>query len=96
MKAPLVWLVLMPIALASARAEEKPVLRKEAVGQQAVEGNCASCHSLDYLRTNSPFLDRKGWQAEVNKMTGVFGAPLQPDDATAIVDYLAKNYGVGG
>jgi ATP-binding cassette subfamily B protein len=28
--------------------------------------------------------------------TGVFGAPIAPDDATATVDYLAKNYGVGG
>jgi hypothetical protein len=60
-----------------------------------VEGNCASCHSLDYLRTNSPFLDRKGWQAEITKMTNVFGAPIAPEEAKTIVDYLAKNYGIG-
>jgi len=96
MKAPLVLLVLVLMVGASASAEEKPVALAEAPGQPTVEENCGSCHSLDYLRTNSPFLDRKGWQAEVNKMIGVFGAPIAPDDATAIVDYLAKNYGVGG
>ena len=96
MKAPLVWLVLMVVAAASPRAEEKPVSLKEAPGQPAVEGNCASCHSLDYLRTNSPFLDRKGWQAEVTRMISVFGAPVAPQDAKTIVDYLAKSYGAGG
>ena len=46
-------------------------------------------------RTNSLFLDRKGWQAEVDKMIKVFGADIAPQDAAAIVDYLAKNYGAG-
>jgi mono/diheme cytochrome c family protein len=96
MKAALIWLVLVLTAATSALAEEKPVPLKEAPGQNAVEGNCASCHSLDYLRTNSPFLDRKGWQAEVSKMTNAFGAPVTPEDAKTIADYLAANYGIGG
>jgi hypothetical protein len=96
MKAPLAWLVLTMIAAASARAAETPIPLKEAPGREAVEHNCTSCHSLDYLRTNSPFLDRKGWQAEITKMTNVFGAPIAPEDANAIADYLAKNYGIGG
>ena len=96
MKAPLVCFALVLTAATSARAEEKPVPLKEAPGLQAVEGNCASCHSLDYLRTNSPFLDRKGWQAEVNKMIGVFGASVPPEDSRSIVDYLTGNYGIGG
>ena len=95
MKAALIWPVLVLMAAASARADEKPVLLKEAPERQAVEGSCASCHSLDYLRTNSPFLDRKGWQAEVNKMINVFGAPVASGDAKTIVDYLAENYGTG-
>jgi len=69
---------------------------KEAPGRPAVEENCAACHSLDYLRTNSPFLDRKGWQAEVTKMISVFGAPVAPEAAKMIVDYLSANYGIGG
>ena len=84
------------IAAASARATETPIPLKEAPGREVVEHNCASCHSLDYLPTNSPFLDHKGWQAEITKMTNVFGAPIAPEDANAIADYLAKNYGIGG
>ena len=91
-----VWLALALIAAANARAEEQLVRLKEAPGQQVVEDNCGSCHSLDYLRTNSPFLDRKGWQSEVTKMTNAFGAPVTPEDAKTIVDYLVKNYGIGG
>ena len=91
-----VWLALALIAAASARAEEQLVPLKEAPGQQVVEDNCGSCHSLDYLRSNSLFLDRKGWQSEVTKMTNAFGAPVTPEDAKTIVDYLVKNYGIGG
>jgi mono/diheme cytochrome c family protein len=96
MNAPLIWLALALIAAASARAEEQLVPLKEAPGQQVVEDNCGSCHSLDYLRTNSLFLDRKGWQSEVAKMINAFGAPVGPEDAKTIVDYLVKNYGIGG
>ena len=95
MTASLVCLIPGLMAAISARAEEKSVALAEAPGQQVVEGNCASCHSLDYLRTNSPFLDRKGWQAEITKMTNVFGAPIAPEEAKTIVDYLAKSYGIG-
>ena len=91
-----VWLALALMAAASARAEEQLVPLKEAPGQQVVEDNCGSCHSLDYLRSNSLFLDRKGWQSEVTKMTNAFGAPVTPEDAKTIVDYLVKNYGIGG
>ena len=51
--------------------------------------------ALDYLRTNASFLDHKGWQAEVEKMIKVFGADITPHDSTAIVEYLARNYGAG-
>ena len=95
MRASPIWVVLVLMVAAGASAEEQPVPLKEAPGQSAVEENCASCHSLDYLRTNSPFLDRKGWQAEVNKMINVFGAPVASGDAKTIVDYLAENYSTG-
>ena len=96
MRSSLTWLVLAVIAAASARAEETPVSLTDAPGREAVEHNCTSCHSLDYLLINSPFLDRREWQAEITKMTNVFGAPITPEDANAIADYLAKNYGIGG
>jgi mono/diheme cytochrome c family protein len=76
-----------------AMAEEKPVQLKEAPGLDKVENNCASCHSLDYVLMNSPFPNAKVWDATVNKMIKVFGAPIDEADAKAIADYLKKNYG---
>ncbi len=80
---------------APAYPDEQLVPIKMAPGHDAVENNCAACHSLDYLRINSVFLDRKVWQAEIDKMINVFGAPIEPKDATTIVNYLVKNYGTG-
>ena len=54
------------LTAAPARSEEQPVPIKTAPGHDAVENNCAGCHSLDYLRINSVFLDRKAWQAYVD------------------------------
>jgi hypothetical protein len=82
--------------IAVARAEEKPVPIKSAPGGETVEGTCGGCHSLDYIRTNAPFMTQQVWQAEVNKMINVFGAPVTPEEAKTIVDYLVKNYGKPG
>ena len=95
MKILLLWLAAAMTAAASANADEKPVALTEAPGRQVAEENCGSCHSLDYLRTNAPFLDRKGWQAEINKMVNAFGAPIAPQEAETVVDYLAGNYSAG-
>ena len=54
---------------------------------------CGACHSLDYIRMNSRFLDLAGWTAVVNKMINAFGAPIPKDDVDAIARYLAVNYG---
>jgi cytochrome c5 len=80
---------------AGARAEEDVTL-KAGVGRDVVENYCSACHSLDYPRINAPFLNRQGWETEVNKMIKAYGAPIAPDDAKIIVDYLAANYGNGG
>ena len=69
---------------APACAEEKPIKLKQAPGLDKVEGNCAACHSLDYIQMNSPFLNAAGWDAEVTKMIKAFGAPINDDDAKAI------------
>ena len=76
-----------------AAAAEKPVQIKQAPGADKVEANCAACHSLDYIRMNSPFLNAAGWDAEVSKMINVFGAPINPADAKTIGDYLKAHYG---
>jgi mono/diheme cytochrome c family protein len=77
----------------AAAAEEKPVQLKRAPGVEKVEANCAACHSLDYIQMNSPFLNAAGWDAEVTKMIGAFGAPVSLPDAKTIGDYLKANYG---
>jgi len=81
---------------ANAYAQENPVPLKAGAGRDLVEKDCGACHSLDYPRINAPFLNRQGWEAEVNKMVKVFAAPIEPGDAKIIIDYLAENYGAGG
>jgi hypothetical protein len=78
---------------ALAWADESQVRLKDGAGRPLVEANCVMCHSLDYIPMNSVFLDRKGWEASVNKMIKVMGAPVREEDVAAIVDYLAKTYG---
>jgi len=78
----------------SAQAQENVAL-KPGFGRDVVELHCITCHSLDYITMNSPFLDRKGWEAEVNKMVKMFGAQIEPTDTKLILDYLVTNYGSG-
>ena len=81
------------IAAAPALAQESQLRLKDGPGRQLVEANCVMCHSLDYIPMNSPFLDRKGWEASVSKMIKVMGAPIAEADAQKIADYLAGQYG---
>ena len=85
--------VFAALLAAPAIADEQPIMLKQAPGVDKVEGNCAACHSLDYIEMNSPFLDAAGWDAEVSKMIKAFAAPIPDADAKAIADYLKANYG---
>ncbi|MGO9785513.1 MAG: c-type cytochrome [Stellaceae bacterium] len=85
--------LLLPVAVA---AQEKPVVLKPSPGLETVQNNCGGCHSLDYIGTNSSYMNHDAWQAEVNKMINAFGAPIDPKDVPSIVDYLTKNYGKAG
>jgi hypothetical protein len=88
-------LLVVALALAAGivAAQERRIELKDAPGRAQVEANCGSCHSLDYIVLNSPFLDKNGWDASVTKMIKVFGAPISADDAKVIVEYLGANYG---
>ena len=85
----LAFSAMIPAAL----AQEQPITLKPGPGLDKVQANCSTCHSLDYIQINSPFLNAAGWSAEVTKMIKAMGAPIGDDDARAIIDYLAKNYG---
>jgi len=84
-------LVLGPLLPSATQADEGQVKLKEGPGKDVVLGNCVMCHSLDYIPMNSVFLDRKGWEGSVAKMIK-FGAPVTPEEAGKIVDYLTEHY----
>jgi mono/diheme cytochrome c family protein len=86
-------LVFALLSTLPAFAGEGDVRLKDAPGKELVAANCSMCHSLDYIQMNSPFLDRKGWEASVNKMIKAMGAPVADADVQKIVDYLASQYG---
>jgi cytochrome c5 len=74
-------------------AGEENLILKEGKNKELVQAYCSACHSVDYIMMNSKFLDKKGWEAEVNKMIK-FGAPINKEDSEKIIDYLVKNYGI--
>jgi mono/diheme cytochrome c family protein len=90
---PLTLTIAVALAAGIVVAQERRLELKDGPGRAQVEASCGSCHSLDYVLMNSPFLDRNGWDGSVTKMIKVFGAPINPDDAKSIVDYLNTNYG---
>lgn len=88
-------ILLLALALCASivLAAEQRVVLKDGPARQKIEANCGSCHSLDYIQANSPFMTRAVWEAEVTKMIKAYGAPVSDEDAKDIVDYLGKNYG---
>ena len=88
----LLAVALLMAALGTARADESDIELKQAPGVDVVEGNCASCHSLDMIQMNFPVQDAKGWAETVGKMVHVMGAPISEDDQKQIIAYLSANY----
>jgi mono/diheme cytochrome c family protein len=80
------------LAAGGALAQETKLALKDGPGKDKAQA-CVACHSLDYIPMNSPFLDKAGWTASINKMINVFGAPIAKEDIDEIASYLAQNYG---
>ena len=55
-------------------------------------GRCTICHSLDYIPSNAPAMNRAGWEKTIQKMRDRFGAPITDEEARQILGYLAANY----
>ena len=53
---------------------------------------CAVCHSVDYITMSAPVMNRAAWEKSVRKMIDVFGAPVDEQDASRIIDYLGQHY----
>jgi mono/diheme cytochrome c family protein len=62
--------------------------------QDALLGNCAACHSADYIKTQprGASFKKDFWQGEVTKMIKVYGAPIDEADVSKIVDYLVATH----
>jgi hypothetical protein len=86
------WNVAQPVEITVSR---KPPVRAAEVPptETAIpEGHrtaCSDCH--DEHMMVQQHLTREQWDREINKMTG-WGAPVQPQDREAILDYLAKRF----
>jgi cytochrome c551/c552 len=65
---------------------------KEALGVTALNAQCLTCHSAEYVMMQPP-LSLKVWTAEVTKMQQKYGAPLPTNQVAPIAYYLAVNYG---
>ena len=91
--AALVMLPAVVLAATIVAAGEEKIRLKDGPGVELVRKDCISCHSLDYIPLNSPFLDAKGWEATVAKMQKAYGAPIPAEDAAPIAQYLGQNYG---
>ena len=65
---------------------------RDAPGRDLTVGRCNICHSLEYIPSNAPALNRAGWQKELQKMRERFGAPITDEEAQQILDYLDGGY----
>jgi cytochrome c5 len=59
-------------------------------GKALLESRCTACHALD--RVIAARKSAADWTITVNRMVAK-GAQVTPDEAQAIIDYLAKTYG---
>jgi hypothetical protein len=86
-------LLMLACAIVAAEDESRIQLKDDPEAA-TVRAACSVCHSTDYIEMNSRFLKRAGWEAEVNKMIKVMGAPIPESDVPRIIDYLTRNYGL--
>jgi sulfite dehydrogenase (cytochrome) subunit B len=79
-------------ALAHAAAAEEFTQLKDGAGRDLTVGRCIICHSLEYIPSNAPAMNRAAWQKTLQKMRERFGAPLTDAEAKEILDYLDASY----
>lgn len=72
---------------------EQPAALPPGADAELVEGQCAACHSLDYVTTQPRGKGAQFWRDAVTKMVKVYGAPIEADDARRIEAYLATTFG---
>jgi len=71
---------------------EESVQLKDAPGRDLTTGRCIICHSLEYIPSNAPAMNRAAWQKTILKMKDRLGAPITDEEAKQILDYLDGSY----
>lgn len=84
--------VLVAAAPRIAVAADEPVALAEGPGRDLTLGRCSICHSVEYIPSNAPAMDRVGWQKTIQKMKERFGAPITDEESKVILDYLDGHY----
>ena len=56
-------------------------------GSDLITANCTACHSTEMIATQ-PVLNAEKWQATIDKMRGVYKAPVSPNDDKALIAEL--------
>ena len=79
-------------ALLWAAAGAEGIQLKDAPGRDLTTGRCILCHSLEYIPSNAPAMNRAAWQKSIQKMKERFGAPITDEEAKQILDYLDGSY----
>ena len=74
------------VAVYPALAQSLP----EGEGKETVEKICGGCHDLQPI-TGSIGFSKEDWETVLKSMIDM-GATIKPDDATVIVNYLAKTF----
>lgn len=100
MRSPLRRLVPVVTALACAcaggvlwaAAAEEVTQLKDGAGRDLTFGRCVICHSIEYIPSNAPAMNRAAWQKTIQKMKDRFGAPITDEEAKEILDYLDASY----
>jgi cytochrome c553 len=88
--------LILPVWVATAAAPpaaaEDATQLKDGPGRDLTMALCMICHSVEYIPSNAPAMNRAAWQKTIQKMRERFGAPITDEQAKQILDYLDANY----
>ena len=76
----------------NAPTTDEPVALADGPGRDLTIGRCIICHSIEYIPSNAPAMNRAGWQKTIQKMKERFGAPITDEESRQILDYLDGHY----
>ena len=92
----LILLVLVATCAAPWAGAQEVTQLKDGAGRDLTVGTCMTCHSIEYIPSNAPAMNRAAWQKTIQKMRERFDAPITDEQAKQILDYLDANYSAKG